>query len=499
MTRPNQLANSALRWLLAASTALAAVTAHADIKGITGGAPLTASPTTRTFNLFAADGYINAADGVQIYMWGFGAPVVDGGTGVMQVSGPTLLVNQGDAVTVNFTNNLLTPTSILFPGQSDVSASGGSAGVLAQEVRPGETVQYSFSAAQPGTYLYQSGTQPGLQTEMGLVGALIVYPKGAGVPASTAATRWAYNHAGTAYERENLIVVGDIDSDIHQAIADQVTAAQSSGTCNTTAGCVFTADMAKRFPKYWTLNGRTSPDVFAKNFTGELPHQPYNTLPRIHPGERILLRMIGAGSDLHPMHHHGNNSWAIARDGRMLSSDPVNKGPNLALSDYTIKVVPGQTYDAVWTWTGKGIGWDIYGATCNAAQPVAFNPNVNPAVDNCRFGKFDANGVQTAPAAINPATGSAFVTQQDTKSDVYKSMPVKLPSEFELAYGEFYSGSPFLGTFGLRPVGAGVANTTGGVFHMFHSHNEREVVNGGIYPGGMMTMLVVEPFGVSID
>ena len=32
---------------------------------------------------------------------------------------------------------------------------------------------------------------------------------------------------------------------------------------------------------------------------------------------------------------------------------------------------------------------------------------------------------QTAPAAINPATGSAFVTQQDTKSDVYKSIDRK--------------------------------------------------------------------------
>ncbi len=78
-------------------------------------------------------------------------------------------------------------------------------------------------------------------------------------------------------------------------------------------------------------------------------------------------------------------------------------------------------------------------------------------------------------------------------------MPVKLPSEFELAYGEFYSGSPYLGDFGIRPVGAGVANTTGAFFHMFHSHNEREVVNGGIYPGGMMTMLVIEPPGVVID
>ena len=211
--------------------------------------------------------------------------------------------------------------------------------------------------------------------------------------------------------------------------------------------------------------------MFAKNNAGELPHQPYNTLPRLHPGEKMLLRMIGAGTDLHPMHHHGNNSWAIARDGRMLGSTPTS-GPNLAFSDYTIKVVPGQTLDAVWSWTGAGLGWDVYGKLCNPAQ---------------------AN-----PAAADYCTHTAQQRHQ-LASDIGKPIPVKLPSEFELAYGEFYSGSPYLGDFGIRPVGAGAANTSGGYFHMFHSHAEREVVNGGIFPGGMMTMMVIEPHGVTID
>ena len=471
---PIQLLRGTARWLLAATIALGAATSHAAIVGLAGNL----AGNVRSFELFAADGYISAADGVQIYMWGYGAPITAGGTGLMQISGPTLLVRQGETVNISFTNNLLTRSSIMFPGQSGLTASGGNAGVLAQEAGPGQTVTYSFTASQAGTYLYQSGTQPGLQVEMGLVGALIVYPTGTGVPASTAATKWAYGHAGTAYERETLFVVSDADSDIHVAIDEQMKAMRAASapclTITPTAptGCVFTADLSHRFPKYWFLNGRTSPDVFAKNNIGELPHQPYNTLPRLHPGERILLRMVGAGADLHPMHHHGNNSWAIARDGRMLSSDPATRGPNLALSDYTIKVVPGQTYDAVWTWTGAGIGWDIYGKLCD------------PAVVN--------------PAAPNFCTHTPQQRHQ-LASDIGKPIPVRLPSELELAYGEFYSGSPYLDDFGMRPVGAGLANTTGAIFHMFHSHNEREVVNGGVFPGGMMTMLVVEPFGVPID
>ena len=463
----NPILQRAGRWLLAAAAALAGLQAQAAIVGVAG----TPSAGARSFDLFAAEGYISMADGVQVYSWGYGAGTGSGGTGLMQVSGPTLLVTQGETVTIRLTNNLPTRTSMLFPGQGSVQGSGGAPGVLAQEAGPGETVTYTFVAAQPGTYTYQSGTQPSLQTEMGMVGALIVYPSGA-----PAGARWAYNHAGTAYDRETLFVVGDVDSDIHAAIDDQVKAARAAGAACLSATapadqCVFNADLSRRFPKYWTLNGRTSPDVFARNFAPELPHQPYNTLPRLHPGERMLLRVIGAGSDLHPMHHHGNNSWAIARDGRMLAST-ASSGPDLAFSDYTIQVVPGQTYDAIWTWTGAGLGWDVYGKLCNPAQ---------------------AN-----PAAADYCTHTPAQRHQ-LASDRGKPIPVKLPSEFELAYGEFYSGSPYLGDFGVRPVGAGAANTTGAFFHMFHSHNEREVVNGGIFPGGMMTMMVIEPPGVVID
>lgn len=474
--RSNHLLRLAARWLLAAGVAFGAPMAQATITGTAG----SLSGSTRTFDLFAAEGYINAADGVQIYMWGFGAPTsMPNGTGLMQVSGPTLLVNQGETVTVNFTNNLPTRSSMLFPGQSAVLASGGSPGALAQEVGPGESVSYTFTATNPGTYLYQSGTQTGLQVEMGMVGALIVYPSGNPLGAGTGVARAAYGHAATAYDRETLFVVSDADSDIHAAVDEQVKALRSATTpaaCLTSGGCSFTADMAHRFPKYWFLNGRTSPDVFAKNYIGEMPHQPYNALPRMHPGERMLLRMIGAGTDLHPMHHHGNNSWAIARDGRMLSSDAALLGPNLAVSDYTIRVVPGQTYDAIWSWTGAGLGWDVYGKSCGGAgQPTC---------------------ATAYPAQVG---GQPNPQLHQATTDRGKPIPVKLPSEFELAYGEFYSGSPYLGDLGIRPVGAGIANTSGAFFHMFHSHNEREVVNGGIFPGGMMTMMVIEPFGVQIE
>lgn len=505
------LIRGAMRCLFASAIACSALQTHAAVEGSWGNGTETRNTAQpRSFDLYTGEGHISAADGNQIYMWGY---TEDAGK-PMQYPGPTLKMRVGETIQITLHNRLPVSTSLLFPGQ--VMSSGGAANngleVLAATAgaagslragNPGDVQTYVFTASQPGTYLYQSGTNPSLQTEMGMVGAIVVYPADA-----NGGLKNAYGHPGTAFDRENLQLVSEMDSRLHAQVDERLSAlrAANSGCLTGTIalqGCTaqIQVDLSARFPDYWMFNGRTSPDVFARNYAEQLPLQPYNTVPRLHPGEKILLRMVNGGADLHPLHHHGNNSWALARDGRLLSTQATvpgvppaatDAGPNMAVSDYTIQTVPGQTYDAIWSWTGKGIGWDVFGATCDAAQPVS--------PENCRFGKYSATGVQTAPAAPVPGGGGTlFKSTQSPVTDMYKPIPVTLPSELELAYGEFYSGSPYLGDFGLRPVGAGAANTTGAFFHIFHSHNERELVSGGVFPGGMMTMLVIEPFSVSIE
>ena len=98
-------------------------------------------------------------------------------TGKLQYPGPTLIVCQGDTINVTLRNRLPDRSSIIFPGQTGVTAvnSGGSAnGVLTREANAfagvNNGVRYSFVATAAGTYLYQSGTNIDLQVEMGLVG-----------------------------------------------------------------------------------------------------------------------------------------------------------------------------------------------------------------------------------------------------------------------------------------------------------------------------------------
>ncbi|HEY0721270.1 MAG TPA: multicopper oxidase domain-containing protein [Gammaproteobacteria bacterium] len=404
--------------------------AHAAIDGLTG----------PTFNLTASASYIDTPDGARVLMWGYG-PV----GGVMQYPGPTLIVNQGDTVTINLTNQLPLPVSMVFPGQEGVVATGGTTGLLTQEsnaptaVTPGDMVTYTFVANHPGTYTYSSGTRPDLQVEMGLVGAIIVRPNGA--------PKQAYNSAATAFDHEYLFLLTEIDPALH-VLAEQATA----GVITFDA-----IDTTRAKPVLWFINGRNGPDTLAAANIAWMPNQPYNCLPRIHPGEKLLLRLVGGGREMHPFHTHGNNTMQIARDGRLLESAP-GAGPDLAVDDYTTTVMPGATYDALFSWNGAGLGWDIYGhAASDPLQPGEYAP------------------------------------------DHGKPLPVTLPETQDLTFGGFYSGSPFLGAFGVLPPGEGGLNANGGLFYMWHSHTERELVNFDIFPGGMMTMLIIEPPGVPIE
>src|SRR6202020_1686756 len=153
--------------------------------------PLSAPPasgTGSTFNLVAQPAFINQPDGNQVYSWGYGCvngatfanrtPMANANCPTMQIPGPTLVVNEGDTVTVTLTNGLPTAagnTSILFPG-FQVTATGGLAGLLTTEAAPGGTVTYTFTAGSRGTRAYYSGTQSDLQVEMGMYGAIIVLP-----------------------------------------------------------------------------------------------------------------------------------------------------------------------------------------------------------------------------------------------------------------------------------------------------------------------------------
>ena len=94
--------------------------AQARIDGIAG---------QTSFNFTAKAGEVSTPDGGSIHFWGYqdddGRESLPGGT-LPQYPGPTLILNQGDTVTITLTSELPFGqcTSMVFPGHS-VTATGG--------------------------------------------------------------------------------------------------------------------------------------------------------------------------------------------------------------------------------------------------------------------------------------------------------------------------------------------------------------------------------------
>ncbi len=525
-------ARGTTRRLLASLFALALLltaAAQAATPGITG----------PSFDLRAEAAFISQPDGAMVYSWGYGCNTAPAGfaprpNGVdlpnancptMQIPGPTLIVTQGQTVTVKLTNNLPAAagnTSILFPGFA-VTSSGGVPGLLTQEAAPGASVTYTFTASTPGTRAYYSGSQGDLQVEMGLYGAIVVLPSAipsactSGLAAKNAQSASfhgeadfrlaaaAYNHVKACYDREYLFQFSEMDPRIHNEALAQVTA--KAGCAAGAPECALAVATEPYIPAYFMVNGRSMPDDMDSNYAYQYSHQPYNGNPHMHPGEQVLLRIVGQGRWQHPFHEHGNHVRVLARDGNLILSDtdPANNlaGPLL----FTTTTTPGMAMDGIFYWTGKGLNWDAYGHTPNPASgdPVA-KLTCTP----------DANGYNTAdPTAVNyyewcqdhnkPLEAHPF------SKDIAGGGPVTLPDSNILTNGPWFGGSPYLGpnatvravgTTGTTPPSGTVANPPSeeaAFAYMWHSHNEREITTNNIFPGGMMMMMLVDSREFKID
>ena len=105
----------------------------------------------------------------------------------------------------------------------------------------------------------------------------------------------------------------------------------------------------------------------------------------------------------------------------------------------------------------------------------------------------NGEALNPTPGVIDPSTG-----EDCTYHGVRVDSKVLLPGLQDLSFGGWCSGSPFLGQFGQLPPGEGGLNLNGGLFFMWHSHNEKELTNFDIFPGGMLTMLIIELWTVEI-
>lgn len=376
---------AAILAILASSLALLQPAAAQAAPPAVGVACTTNTSPNPTFTLDAKAGYIQLPDSNTMYMWSYAQ-----GGGAFQHPGPVLCVNEGDTVTVILNNTLAEPVSIIFPGQVGVQANGvpaqpqfNGAGVLTSLTNiadaGGGSVTYSFVASHPGSFIYESGTNPHKQVRMGLFGALLVRP--------AAGANFVYNRTDSRFtpEEEFMVLLSEIDPYQHQA-AEQGTS----------------FNLNNYHPRYWLINGRGFPDSIADNFSPFLPDQPYGALARIHPFDMVAhpypgaIRYLNVGSEEFPFHPHGNNGLVIGRDGRPLEGPT---GQDLSFEKFAINIGPGQAWDVIFKW------YDAENYSESNPVPVTI-----PQVNNQEFGMFYSGSPYLGKTGTLPPGASTLNT-----------------------------------------------------------------------------------------
>jgi FtsP/CotA-like multicopper oxidase with cupredoxin domain len=245
----------------------------------------------------------NGGGTIGVAMWGYAqcSSPMTATCGTVTVPGPALTVPPGDStLTVHLLNTLAAPTSLVIHGLVKTMApvwTDGSSGPrgtdLSKRVRsfdaeaaPNGTADYTWPNVGPGTYLYQSGTQPQVQVQMGLYGAVTKNFADATTTASAAA------YAGVLFDNQAMLLYSEIDPALHAAVA--------TGAYGTAAGPTSTIGYA---PKYFLVNGQPFP----------------NGSPVISPAGNpgtTLLRFLNAGLTTHVPMIQGTHWTLVAEDGK---------------------------------------------------------------------------------------------------------------------------------------------------------------------------------------
>lgn len=123
--------------------------------------PPVASGSTVSVHLKLKDVTVEIAPGVKYLAWGF-----EGG-----VPGPVIHVRQGTKVKLTLTNGGMIPHSV------DFHAARIAPNKAFVDVMPGKSITYTFTAGDPGVFMYHCGTKPVLaHIANGMYGAIVVDP-----------------------------------------------------------------------------------------------------------------------------------------------------------------------------------------------------------------------------------------------------------------------------------------------------------------------------------
>ena len=324
---------------------------------------------------------------------------------------------------------------------------------------------YLFDTEHPGTYMYHCHIEASEHVQMGMYGALVVYPSMKSLElvgirklcnggwvykgklqnhiSETATNRnFAYNDIRSYFNKEYIMLLSDIDTRWHDSV-------QTGGDFNP-------IDFK---PNFWLVNGRAFPDTLlphpltpiegSNNYVSQLNYESY---VHVKTGELFLLRMINMGYQVVPWHIHGWHFAVIGKD--------ANPSPFLKISEtlglhgheglergFTATIGSGETFDLLIEAEDKRPqyrnyivnGQDCISSLCKQMHKIKkIDPNV-------------IANIPTEPVNIDNINTVNYVDICDEPSTVNDNF-----------FPQFYP---------------------------MHNHDDYKVTNDGVYPGGQLTYI----------
>ncbi|MCU1282125.1 MAG: multicopper oxidase type 3, partial [bacterium] len=416
-------------------------------------------------------------DGSPAPMWGFCANSGCSGT---WAPGPTIVAQANTSLTIELTNALPVPTSLVILGQI-----GGGVGSPAKMTGPAHTGQtattfpgnapaggptfvppkqgqrvrsfgtevaaksvatLSWPSLKPGTYIYETGTLPSLQVPMGLYGVLIVTDSPTDSTPGTAYPAAGPNSPAVSYDAEATLLFSELDVVQNSAVD---AAAQAGRTSD--------ADFNVRFndpsctdkpcypaavnyaPTYFLINGRyfdpTSPQKSALDIAGTFKQTG-----------NVLVRLANAGSRTHVPSLVGTTMALVAEDG--------NRAPGNPKLQTEVLLTAGKTHDVLVNPAGS----DATSTSYPPATMALFDRALNLSSGNMPIGGMQAFLLVNRKAAEANGAGPG-----DPGMLPVAVVPAAIDDAIKVPYNTATSGNVTANDIAVSSVEVGTAPANGTV------------------------------------
>lgn len=330
---------------------------------------------------------------------------------------------------------------------------------------------YFFHPEDPGTLMYHCHVEASEHVQMGMYGALVIYPSMESlarngitkcnkcghwrlngeeqydIPKTATNRNFAYNNIHSYFDKEYVMLLSDIDSEWHKSVSIKNNPDP------------FNAINFK--PDFWLINGRAFPDTLRPHplSVGSDPNLTqinYESYVHVKTNEKFLLRMINMGYQVVPWHIHGWHFMVVGKDSHLspflvLGKECKHLNHQLTEMGFTNTIGSGETYDLIITADDKRSLYRKY---------------IVKGQDG--FDSFCKQLSEIDPAAI-------FDIPEEPVNCANPQL-INLINYIQICNQPY--GDP--------------NNQFFPQFYPMHNHDDYKVTNNGKYPGGQLTMIQID-------